>query len=93
MRWPFKDRDMLTTINQLTTHYSMRSVLIIALGKNELTYVEYGSAPFVNPETKSVVVDEPLVLLAATHRIPKPPHELQIPQSRCIHTIQHQAVW
>lgn len=69
----------------------MRSVLTIALGKNELTYVEYGSAPFVNPETKTVVVDEPLVLLAATHWIvPSHRTSYKFRQSRSIYTIQHQ---
>ena len=60
---------MLTTIHQLTTHYLMRSVLPISLGKDEATYVEYGFARFTDPETKTVAVDEPLVLLAATHWI------------------------
>jgi hypothetical protein len=58
---------MLSTIHQLTTHYLMRSVLPRTLGKDEATYVEYGFARFVDSETKSVAVDEPLVLLAATH--------------------------
>jgi hypothetical protein len=60
---------MLSTIHQLTTHYLMRSVLPVTLGKDEATYVEYGFARFVDSETKSVAVDEPLVLLAATHWI------------------------
>jgi len=60
---------MLTTIHQLTTHYLMRSVLPLTLGKDEATYVEYGFARFVDPDTKTVAVDEPLVLLAATHWI------------------------
>jgi hypothetical protein len=47
----------------------MRSVLPVTLGKDEATYVEYGFARFVDSETKSVAVDEPLVLLAATHWI------------------------
>ncbi|KIJ99806.1 hypothetical protein K443DRAFT_8140 [Laccaria amethystina LaAM-08-1] len=64
-----KNSDMLTTIHQLTTHYLMRSVLPVTLGKDEATYVEYGFARFVDPETKTVAVDEPLVLLAATHWI------------------------
>jgi len=58
---------MLTTIHQLTTHYLMRSVLPVTLGKDEATYVEYGFARFVDSETKTVAVDEPLVLLSATH--------------------------
>ncbi|KAJ3505936.1 hypothetical protein NLJ89_g7152 [Agrocybe chaxingu] len=62
-----KNSDMLTTIHQLTSHYLMRSVLPITLGKDEATYVEYGFARFVDSETKTVAVDEPLVLLAATH--------------------------
>jgi len=60
---------MLTTIHQLTTHYLMRSVLPVTLGKDEATYVEYGFARFVDSDTKTVAVDEPLVLLAATHWI------------------------
>ncbi|CAA7263844.1 unnamed protein product [Cyclocybe aegerita] len=64
-----KNGDMLTTIHQLTSHYLMRSVLPITLGKDEATYVEYGFARFVDSETKTVAVDEPLVLLAATHWI------------------------
>ena len=60
---------MLTTIHQLTTHYLMRSVFPHTLGKDEATYVEYGFARFVDAETKTVAVDEPLVLLAATHWI------------------------
>ena len=63
------DTDMLSTIHRLTTHYLMRSVLPVALGKDEAAYVEYGFARFVDSETKSVAVDEPLVLLAATHWI------------------------
>ena len=63
------DTDMLTTIHQLTTHYLMRSVLPRTLGKDEATYVEYGFARFVDAETKTVAVDEPLVLLAATRWI------------------------
>jgi len=47
----------------------MRSVLPITLGKDEARYVEYGFARFVDSETKSVAVDEPLVLLAATQWI------------------------
>ncbi|KAF8970889.1 hypothetical protein BDZ97DRAFT_1694140 [Flammula alnicola] len=64
-----KNSDMLSTIHQLTTHYLMRSVLPVTLGKDEATYVEYGFARFVDSETKTVAVDEPLVLLAATHWI------------------------
>ncbi|KAF8901314.1 hypothetical protein CPB84DRAFT_1777551, partial [Gymnopilus junonius] len=64
-----KNSDMLTTIHQLTAHYLMRSVLPTTLGKDEATYVEYGFARFVDSETKTVAVDEPLVLLAATHWI------------------------
>ncbi|KDR71862.1 hypothetical protein GALMADRAFT_281689 [Galerina marginata CBS 339.88] len=64
-----KNSDMLTTIHQLTTHYLMRSVLPVTLGKDEATYVEYGFARFVDSETKTVAVDEPLVLLAATYWI------------------------
>ena len=63
------DTDMLITIHQLTTHYLMRSVLPRTLGKDEATYVEYGFARFVDAETKTVAVDEPLVLLAATRWI------------------------
>lgn len=47
----------------------MRSALPVTLGNDEATYVEYGFARFVDSETKSVAVDEPLVLLAATHWI------------------------
>ncbi|TFK35170.1 hypothetical protein BDQ12DRAFT_325383 [Crucibulum laeve] len=64
-----KNSDMLATIQQLTTHYLMRSVLPGTLGKDEATYVEYGFARFTDSETKTVAVDEPLVLLAATHWI------------------------
>ena len=60
---------MLTTIHQLTTHYFMRSVLPRTLGRDEATYVEYGFARFVDAETKTIAVDEPLVLLAATRWI------------------------
>ncbi|KAG6865084.1 hypothetical protein C0991_005228 [Blastosporella zonata] len=66
-----KNPDMLTTIHQLTTHYLMRSVLPDSLGEDEKTYVEYGFARFVDPDTHTVAVDEPLVLLAATHWINK----------------------
>lgn len=47
----------------------MRSVLPVTLGKDEAIYVEYGFARFVDAETKTVAVDEPLVLLAATNWI------------------------
>jgi len=47
----------------------MRSVLPVTLGKDEATYVEYGFARFVDSETKTVAVDEPLVLLSATRWI------------------------
>jgi hypothetical protein len=61
---------MLTTIHQLTTYYFMRSVLPRTLGRDEATYVEYGFARFVlDAETKTIAVDEPLVLLAATRWI------------------------
>lgn len=60
---------MMATIYQITTHYLMRSVLPGTLGKDETTFVEYGFARFVDAETKTVAVDEPLVLLAATHWI------------------------
>ena len=66
---PPVDADMLSTIHQLTTHYLMRSVLPTTLGKDEEMYVEYGFARFVGPDSKTVAVDEPLVLLAATHWI------------------------
>lgn len=58
---------MLSTIHQLSTHYLMRATFPNALGKDEETYVEYGFARFADSSTKTVVVDEPLVLLAATH--------------------------
>ena len=58
---------MLDTIQQITSHYLMRSNLSLSLGSDEAIYVEYGFARFVDAETKSVAVDEPLVLLAATH--------------------------
>ena len=58
---------MLTIIHQITTHYVVRSVLPIALGKDEATYIEYGFARFTDLERRTVAVDEPLVLLAATH--------------------------
>jgi hypothetical protein len=60
---------MIATIYQITTHYLMRSVLPGSLGTDEATYVEYGFARFVDAETRTVTVDEPLVLLAATHWI------------------------
>lgn len=47
----------------------MRSVLPGSLGKDEAMYVEYGFARFVDAETNTVAVDEPLVLLAAAHWI------------------------
>ena len=58
---------MLTTIHQLTTHYLMRSVLPITLGKDKVTYVEYGFARFGDPENKTVAIDEPFVPLAIIH--------------------------
>ncbi|KAF8882245.1 hypothetical protein BD779DRAFT_1612475 [Infundibulicybe gibba] len=64
-----KNSEMIATIHQLTTHYLMRSVLPGALGKDEETYVEYGFARFVDSDTKTVAVDEPLVLLAANRWI------------------------
>ncbi|KAG5652567.1 hypothetical protein H0H81_004576 [Sphagnurus paluster] len=64
-----KNTDMITTIHQITTHYLMRSVLPGSLGKDEKTFVEYGFARFTDAETNTVAVDEPLVLLAATHWI------------------------
>ncbi|GLB43053.1 putative expressed protein [Lyophyllum shimeji] len=64
-----KNPDMIATIHQITTHYLMRSVLPGSLGKDEKTYVEYGFARFVDAETNTVAVDEPLVLLAATRWI------------------------
>ena len=60
---------MLTTIHQLTTHYLMRSVLPRTLGKDKATYMGYGFARFVDAETTAIAIDEPLVLLAATHWI------------------------
>ncbi|KAF8228667.1 hypothetical protein L208DRAFT_1424348 [Tricholoma matsutake] len=63
------DADMIATIYQITTHYLMRSVLPGSLGKDETIYVEYGFARFVDAETRTVAVDEPLVLLAATRWI------------------------
>lgn len=60
---------MIATIYQITTHYLMRSMLPGSLGKDEAIYVEYGFARFVDAETRTVLVDEPLVLLAATHWI------------------------
>ncbi|KAF5378063.1 hypothetical protein D9615_007518 [Tricholomella constricta] len=63
------DTDMIATVHQITTHYLMRSVLPGSLGKDEKTYVEYGFARFIDAETNTVAVDEPLVLLAATHWI------------------------
>ncbi|KAF5335766.1 hypothetical protein D9611_009667 [Ephemerocybe angulata] len=62
-----KREDMLATIHQLSAHYLMRATFPNPLGKDEEIYVEYGFARFVDSETKTVVVDEPLVLLAATH--------------------------
>ena len=44
----------------------MRPILPITLRKGEVTYVEYGFAPFVDPET-NLKTDEPLVTLAVTH--------------------------
>ena len=64
-----KRNDMLVTIHQLSTHYLMRSTFPVTLGKDEEAYVEYGFARFVDSETKTVAVDEPLVLLAATYWI------------------------
>ncbi|KAF8057442.1 hypothetical protein FPV67DRAFT_1527494 [Lyophyllum atratum] len=64
-----KNPDMIATIHQLTTHYLMRSVLPGSLGQDEKTYVEYGFARFLDADTNTVAVDEPLVLLAATHWI------------------------
>lgn len=57
---------MMATIHQLTTHYMMRSVFPFTLGKDEATYVEYGFARFADADTHTVLVDEPLVLLAAS---------------------------
>lgn len=62
---------MIETIHQLTTHYLMRSVLPRSLGQDEKMYVEYGFARFKDACTNTVAVDEPLVLLAATHWIDK----------------------
>ncbi|KAG6826257.1 hypothetical protein H0H87_007591, partial [Tephrocybe sp. NHM501043] len=64
-----KNPDMLATIHQLTTHYLMRSTIPGSLGQDEKMYVEYGFARFVDADTHTVAVDEPLVLLAATHWI------------------------
>ncbi|KAG5643748.1 hypothetical protein DXG03_009682 [Asterophora parasitica] len=64
-----KNTDMIATVHQITTHYLMRAVLPGSLGKDEKTYVEYGFARFIDAETNAVAVDEPLVLLAATHWI------------------------
>ncbi|KAJ2918891.1 hypothetical protein MD484_g1487, partial [Candolleomyces efflorescens] len=58
-------------LKKSNAHYFMRATLPIALGTDEETYVEYGFARFVDSETKTVAVDEPLVLLAATHWINK----------------------
>jgi hypothetical protein len=58
---------MIATIHQITTHYLMRSALPGSLGKDEAAYVEYGFARFTDSDTNMVAVDEPLVLLAATH--------------------------
>ncbi|PPR06272.1 hypothetical protein CVT24_000891 [Panaeolus cyanescens] len=74
-RWDFsklkKNSDMLSTIHQLTSHYLIRAELPATLGRDEAIYVEYGFARFADPETKTVVVDEPLVLLSATRWINK----------------------
>ncbi|KAF9522898.1 hypothetical protein CPB83DRAFT_776352 [Crepidotus variabilis] len=63
-----KNSDMLSTIHHLTSHYLMRSTLP-TLGSDEATYVEYGYARFIDSATKSVVVDEPLILSAAMNWI------------------------
>jgi hypothetical protein len=60
---------MIETIYQIVTHYLIRSVLPHSLGKDEAMYVEYGFARFVDAETNTVTVDEPLILLSATHWI------------------------
>ncbi|KAG6814796.1 hypothetical protein H0H93_012217 [Arthromyces matolae] len=49
----------------------MRSAFPGSLGQDEKTYVEYGFARFLDADTNAVAVDEPLVLLAATHWIDK----------------------
>lgn len=54
---------MLAKIHELTTSYLIRSILP-PLGSDEATYVEYGFARFLDSETKSTTIDEPLVLLA-----------------------------
>ncbi|KAG6872270.1 hypothetical protein C0995_011369 [Termitomyces sp. Mi166 len=66
-----KSPDMIDTIHQLTTHYLMRSALPRSLGQDEKMYVEYGFARFKDAGTNTVAIDEPLVLLAATHWIDK----------------------
>ncbi|KAF5349975.1 hypothetical protein D9756_009205 [Leucocoprinus leucothites] len=60
-----KNGDMLPTIRRIITHYMMRS-MTPHLGKDETMYVEYGFARFDDSETRVIVIDEPLVLLAAT---------------------------
>lgn len=55
------------TIHHITTHYLMRSALPIPLGEDESIYVEYGFARFTDTSARVVTVDEPLVLLSASH--------------------------
>ncbi|KXN84651.1 hypothetical protein AN958_12029 [Leucoagaricus sp. SymC.cos] len=56
--------DMESTIQRITTHYLMRSI-IPCLGQDEIMFVEYGFARFNDSDTRTIAIDEPLVLLAA----------------------------
>jgi hypothetical protein len=58
------DSDMLSTIHRISTQYLMRSSTL-RLGKDEAMYVEYGFARFTDSETQVVMMDEPLIFLAA----------------------------
>ena len=55
---------MLPTIHRITTHYMMRYVTPY-LGRDETMYVEYGFARFDDSDTRVIVIDEPLVIVAA----------------------------
>ncbi|KAG6827376.1 hypothetical protein H0H92_012050 [Tricholoma furcatifolium] len=66
-----KSPAMIDKVHELTTHYLMRSAFPGSLGKDEKTYVEYGFARFTDSATNTVAIDEPLILLSATHWINK----------------------
>ncbi|KAF8656140.1 hypothetical protein AX16_002742 [Volvariella volvacea WC 439] len=61
-----KNDAMLATIRKMALEYWMKSTSPASLGQDEISFVEYGFARFVDSQTQQIAVNEPLALLAAT---------------------------